>query len=113
MEGGPAKAGNVLVRIAQAELLDNVVANALGGAGGERRDGVVGKEFAELAELAVLRTEFVTPFGNAMRFIDGEKGERQAFQPLRSVAEGDAFRRKIDEAVFACDRPLKGAAAVL
>src|SRR4029077_6140491 len=43
---GAAKAGDVLVGIAQAELLDNVVADALGGAGGEGGDGAVGKEFA-------------------------------------------------------------------
>src|ERR1700686_1648206 len=112
MEGGPAKAGNVLVRIAQAELLDNVVANALRGAGGERRDGVVGKEFAELAELAVFRAEFVAPFGDAMRFIDGKKGQRQAFQPLRSVAQSDAFRGKIHEAVLPGDRALERTATV-
>src|SRR5205823_1973582 len=35
---GAAKAGNVLVGIAQAELLDDVVADALGGAGGRSEE---------------------------------------------------------------------------
>jgi hypothetical protein len=40
---GTVKARDVLVRIAQLELLQNVVTDAAGGAGGEGSDGAVGK----------------------------------------------------------------------
>ena len=70
---GTAKAGDVSVRIAQAELLDDVVANALGGAGGEGGDGTIGEEFAEAAKLPIFGAEVMAPFGDAMCFVDGEK----------------------------------------
>jgi len=44
---GTAKAGDVFVRLAQAKLLDDVMANPLRGAGGERGDRTVGKKFTQ------------------------------------------------------------------
>ena len=70
------KAGDVLVRIAKLELLDDVVAYALGGAGGKGGDGNLGKIFAQQAQLAVLGTEFVSPLGDAVRLIDREQRQR-------------------------------------
>ena len=43
---GAVEAGDVLVRIAQPELFQNVVPHAPGGAGGERGDGLIGEVLA-------------------------------------------------------------------
>ena len=72
------EAGNVFVRIAQLQLLKNVVPHLPGGAGGEGRDGMIGKMRAQPAQLPVFGAEFVPPFRNAMRFVDGEKANRHA-----------------------------------
>ena len=58
-----AETGDVFVRIAQTELLDDVAANAFRGAGGEGCDGAVGKNLAQATKLAVLRAEFMAPLG--------------------------------------------------
>ncbi len=96
---GAAKAGDVLIRIAEAELLDDVVADALRGAGREGSNRAVGKEFAETAELAVLGAEVVAPFGDAMGFVDGKEGDGHAPEPSGCAVEGDAFWREIEQAV--------------
>ena len=49
--------------------------DTLGRAGGEGRNRPAGKALAQAAELPVLGTEFVAPFGNAMRFVDREEGD--------------------------------------
>src|SRR6202521_2333704 len=89
---GPSKAGDVFVGIAEAELLDDVVADALGGAGGESGDGAGGEKFAEAAELAELGPEFMPPLGNTMGFVDGEEGDGQGLQPFCGAAERNALR---------------------
>ena len=98
---GAAKAGDVFVGITEAELLDDIVADALSRAGGEGDDGEVRKKFAEAAKLAVLGAEVVAPFGDAMGFVDGEEGNRHAAEPGGRAVEGDAFGRKIEKAVVA------------
>ena len=111
-EIGAAEAGDVFVGIAQAELLDDVAAHAFCGAGSEGGDGAVGKNLAQAAELAILRAEFMAPLGNAMGFVDGEKGEGETLEPFHGAAEGDALRRQIEQLVLAGGGLLKDAAAV-
>src|SRR6266852_6094968 len=96
-----AETSDVFVRTAEPELLDDVAANTLRGAGGERGDGTPGKNLAQATELAVLRAEFMAPLGNAMGFVDGEKGNWEAFQPVHCVAKGDTLRRQIEQLVLA------------
>ena len=80
---GAAKAGDMFVGIAKAELLDDVVADALRGAGGESGDGAIREEFAEAAELAIFGAEVMSPFGDAMGFVDREEGYGHAAEPCR------------------------------
>src|SRR6266446_2376771 len=96
-----AETSDVFVRITEAELLDDVAANALRGAGGEGGDGAVRKNLAQTAELAVLRAEFMAPLGNAVGLVDGEKGNGEALQPVHRAAERNALRRQIEQLVFA------------
>ena len=90
---GAVEAGDVLVRVAKLELLQDVVAHAARGAGGEGGDGLVGKMLAQRTELAVFRAELVAPFGDAVRFVDGEKGQRdllsQAMVSWRARRSGE------------------------
>ena len=51
------KAGDIFVRIAKLELVENIVAHTPGGAGGESGDGLIGEVLAQGAELAVLGAE--------------------------------------------------------
>src|SRR6267154_5802093 len=48
-----------------------------------------------------------------MRFVDGEKRQRQAFEPGGGVGQGHTFRREIHQAIFPRGRALEGTAAVL
>ena len=80
----------MFVRIAQTELLDDVMADALGGAGGKGGDRAVGEKFAEAAELAIFGAEVVAPLGDAMGFVNGEERDGDTAEPGRSaVGEPD------------------------
>ena len=59
--------------------------------------GTVGKAFAQNSQLAVFRAELVTPFRNAVGFVDGEEGQRHLLQPTQHVLLHDAFGRHIQQ----------------
>ena len=86
------------MRIAQLKLRQDIVADALRGAGGESGDGLAGKIRAQRAELPVFRPELVAPFGNAMRFVDGEERDGHAREPGHRFGFRQALRRKIEQA---------------
>ena len=89
------EAGDVFVRIAKLELLEDIVAHAPGGAGGEGGDGLIGKVLPQRAELAVLGAKLVAPFGDAVGFVDGEKSQRNALKPAERIGPRQTFRRKV------------------
>jgi len=97
----PVKTGDALMGIAQLQLVQNVMTNPLGSAGGERCDGMIGKVRPQPAQLPVLWPEFVAPFRNTMRFINSKEGNRDPLQPGDGVATRQALRRKIEQSVFA------------
>ena len=70
------EAGDVEMRIAHLQLLQNVVPHLPRRAGGEGRNRKLGKARAQSAELAVVGPELVAPLGNAMRLIDRKKSYR-------------------------------------
>ena len=102
---GPVEADDVLIRLSQLELLQDIVPYELGGAGGERGYGAVREILAQGAQLAILRTELMAPFGNTVRFVDGEEGDRRLLQPADGVRPREALRREIQQAVFAGAHP--------
>jgi len=87
---GTAKAGDMFEGIAKAELFDDVMADALVALAVKAAMGRR-KEFAQTAELAIFGPEVVSPFGDAMGFIDGEERNRHAAKPGRCAVEGDAL----------------------
>ena len=67
--------------------------------------GLIGKMLAQRAQLPVLRPELVAPLRNAMRFVDGEEGDRNALQPADGVLPRQPLRRKIQQPVRALRAP--------
>src|SRR5215469_9844914 len=98
------EAGDVLVRIVQLQLSQDVMAHALRGAGSKSGDRTIGKVFSQAAELTVLWAELVAPLGNTMRFVDGEQSQRHSAQPADRVRASQPLGGKIDQAVFALTR---------
>ena len=88
----PVKAGNVFVRIAQLQLVKNVVTHPPGGAGGKSGDGTIGKMRPQPAQLPVFRAELMSPLGNAMGFIDREERDRDLLQPANGIGPRQPFR---------------------
>ena len=99
-------------RVAQAELLDDVGADARGGGGGERVHGGVGEEFLESAELAVVRAETVAPMADAVGFVDGEGADPRTAKTGEERFVGESFGRDENELVFAPFDPGMDAPAV-
>ena len=87
------KAGNVLVGIAKLELIQNVMPHAPGRAGRKCRDGTIGKVTAQTAQLPVLGTKLMSPFGDAMRFVDGEETQGNIFEPRQRAFSCQALGR--------------------
>src|ERR1700733_250593 len=98
------KTGDVLCRIAQLQLIKNVVTNTPSCACGESCDRAVGKMNSQTAQLAVLGPEFVPPLGDAMSLVDGEKCDGHTLQPANSICSRQPFRRKIKQTIFALAR---------
>ena len=97
------KTRDVFKRLAQPQLLNNVVPNALRGARRERRDRLVREQLPQAAQLAILRPEIVPPFRNTMRFVNREEGNRHALEPLRGTVQHHTLRRKIEQPEFTRD----------
>ena len=93
------KAGNVFIRLAEMELGENVSPDVFGCAGGEGGDGAVGKALAQAAELAVFGAEFVSPLGDAVGFVNGEKLDGHLLEPTQRIGTGEALGRKIKQAI--------------
>ena len=56
--------------------------------------GRSGKLLAQAAQLAVFGTEFVSPLGNAVRFVDGEERDRHLLEPSTTYRRAPAARAK-------------------
>ena len=64
--------------------------------------GSSGNALAQAAQLAVFGTEFVAPFGDAVRFVDGEKRDRaRACSQAMRVLARQPLGRKIQQAILA------------
>ena len=74
--------GDVEMRIAHLQLLQDVMPHLTCCAGRERRNRNIRELRAQSAELPVIGTKLVSPFRNAMRFVDREQSHRNIRQPL-------------------------------
>ena len=94
------------------ELCQDVVPDTLRGAGRECRYRMVGKLFADAVEQAIFGPELVTPFRDAMRFVDGEETDGNARQPAERVGPRQTFGRKVQQAKGALGSLLHARATV-
>ena len=109
----PVKAGNIFIRSTQLKLRQNVMPHMPSSAGRKRRNGMIGKVPAQPVQLPVFRTEFVSPLGNAVSFVDGEERDGNFLQPSDGVAPRQPLRRKIEQPVSSCARLLNHARLLL
>ena len=101
---GPIERSHQLGGVAQAELRDDVLADARGGGGrvgvqADRRPAI-----AQARQLPVFRAEVVAPLADAVRFVHGDEADRlRRQQVLKSVAAlaHQPFRRHIQQPVLA------------
>ena len=100
----PVKAGDVLVRIAQLQLVNDVVAHPPRGAGGERRDRALGKMKPQPAQLPVVGPEFVSPLRDAVRLINRKKRNRHLLEPRERVLARQPLRRHVQQPVLSVTR---------
>ena len=85
------KAGDVFVGVVQFQLLQNVMAHAAGGACGECGDRPFREVSPQGTELPVFGAEFVSPFRDTMRLIDGKKSKRHLLKPRDGLRSREAF----------------------
>src|SRR5580700_8357482 len=98
------KASDILCRVTQLKLIENVVTNPPGCTCGKSRDRTVGKVNPQAAQLAVFGPEFVSPLRDAMGLVDREKCDGHTLQPADRVSPRQPFGGKIEQTVFAVAR---------
>ena len=95
------EAGDIAARLAQLEQLDDVGAHAFGGGGGKRHHRRFGKKLPQLRELAVFRTEIVSPFADAMRLVHGQQTHVPTLQIRKHARQHQPLRREVEQAELA------------
>ena len=98
---GAIKAGHEFRRIAQFQLGDDVRPHAVSGRGGERHKRQLGKSYAELGNLAVFRPEIMTPFADAMGFVDGDGFGLPLGEPFEHPIEHQSLGRDVEQSIVA------------
>jgi len=91
------EADDVLIGLAQLELLQNIVPHVARGAGGEGGDRGLREMLAQGAQVAVFGPELMAPFGDAVSFVDGEKSDGDVLQPADGVRPGEALGREVEQ----------------
>src|SRR5580658_10620665 len=95
------EAGNVEIGLMHLQLLQNVVPHLSRRTRRERGNGQLRETRSQPAELPVVRPEFVSPLGNAMRLVDRKETDWNLRQPSESILRGQPLRRKIKQPIFA------------
>ena len=90
----PVEAGHVTAWIAQVQFLNDVGPYLFCCRGGERHDGHIGQMFSQLFQLTIFRPEIVTPFADAVRFVDCK---------LRNIPVESAFQKRVQHQPLRCD----------
>ena len=80
---------------------DDVGARRLVRRGGEGDHLRAAKQSRGAAKFTIFRAKIMSPFGNAMRFVDGETGEARAAQLVDQPVHQQPFRRYEQQPQFA------------
>ena len=81
-------------------MRDDVGTNPSGGGGRECHDWHLRESGAEFGQLSIFGTEVMTPFGNAMRFVDRQANDVPFFQILIPAVEHQAFGSGVEQFEF-------------
>ncbi len=90
-EIGAIEARNKNLRSAKGETRDHVGPHAFRSRGGQCHHGHVRQRRTQLGDLAVLGTEIVTPFTDAMRLVDRDERNVPSLQIFRPTLEHQPF----------------------
>lgn len=102
-EIGPVKACDEGLGILQAELVEDVAADALGGRCSKGHERQVGKEASQVGELPVLGSKIVSPFAYAVGFVDGETGDVPLLEIIQKSGEHESLWSHVENGVLACE----------
>ena len=100
-EIGAIEAGNENSRIAEMEVANDVRSYSGRGGGRQSHDGYVWQKRTQLRKLTIFRTKIMAPFGNAVRFVDRQRGHVPGAQIVLPIVKHQALRRRIKQAEFA------------
>src|SRR5947209_7272278 len=94
-EIGTIEAGHVTFRLAQTKLFDDVTPYAWGGSRGQRHQGSLRKQLAQLSKLPILGTKVMSPLADAMRFVNRDLIDVPVFQIRKKAGEHQTLWRNI------------------
>jgi len=78
------------------QAVDDFLAGALVGRGGQGNARDVGEQLGQLPQLQVLRPEVVSPLRHAVRFVDGEQGDVQVAQEIEHARLHQALGGQVE-----------------
>ena len=94
---GSVETGDELARVLQRQTLDDLLACARVGGGGERDARHRGKALRQDRQLAVLGAEIVAPLRHAVRLVDGEQRHLGAFEQIEEARRQQPLRRHVEQ----------------
>ena len=100
----PIEARHELARPVQSQPLDDLLACARVGGGGKRDARHLRKAFLQDRQLAILRTEIVSPLRNAVRLVDGEQRSFDSLEQPKKALREEAFGRNVKQLELAGDQ---------
>ena len=98
---GAVETAHELGGAAESQAVHDLAPGGLVGSRGERDAGDVGEVFVQGRELEVLRAEIVSPLGDAVGFVDGEKGEAGAREQFQCAVAEQALRGDVEQVQLA------------
>ena len=87
------------------QLIDNILAHALGCSRGQRHDRHIREMFSQFFQLAVLRAKVVAPLADAMRFVDGDLRDFPSRRLVKKRLQHQPLRRDVEQAILAAMKP--------
>ena len=102
---GPVKTCHHDAIARNAQLLGNIVARVGVCGCGQRETRDVGKVVEQGTQQAIVRTEIMPPFRNAMRFINGKQRDFGLTQQVAKLLPRCPFRRDIKQVEVASAKP--------
>ena len=93
------------------QLIDNILAHALGCSRGQRHDRHIREMFSQFFQLAILRPKIVAPLADAMRLVHHEQRRLVLHQPMPRLLVGELLGREEEEFDLPAFEAFEGLAA--